>query len=200
MNQPGTRHSLLVRLNKQHQPSWFEFAAVYEPFLSNLARRCGVPDKDAHDVVQQIMIAVTKSLDSWSDDGRPESFRRWLNVVGRNVAIKFMQAERKRSTATGGSDIVAVLNNVPYDESAFEVQQKKQYQHELIIWASAQVKNEFVESSWRAFHETMIQQRSVEDVARELGVTPGSIYMSRSRILARIRKKLDVLEPDNITT
>lgn len=195
MTLPGTRHSLIVRLNKQHQPSWFEFAAEYEPFLISLVRRCGVPEKDSHDVVQQIMMAVTKSLDSWSDDGRPESFRRWLNIVARNVAIKFMQAERKRPAACGGTDMVAVLNNVPLADDAFAVEQQKLYQHELIIWAAHQVKSEFIESSWQAFHETMIQQRSVDEVAKELNVSAGSIYMSRSRILARIRKKLEVLQP-----
>ena len=195
MTLPGTRHSLIVRLNKQHQPSWFEFAAVYEPFLISLVRRCGVPEKDSHDVVQQIMIAVTKSLDSWSDDGRPESFRRWLNIVSRNVAIKFMQAERRLHAASGGTDMVAVLNNVPLDDNAFAEEQQKPYQHELIVWAAHQVKSEFIESSWQAFHDTMIQQRSVEEVATELNVTAGSIYMSRSRILARIRKKLEVLQP-----
>ncbi|MEP3481720.1 MAG: sigma-70 family RNA polymerase sigma factor [Fuerstiella sp.] len=195
MTLPGTRHSLIVRLNKQHQPSWFEFAAVYEPFLMSLVRRCGVPEKDSQDVVQHIMIAVTKSLDSWSDDGRPESFRRWLNIVSRNVAIKFMQAERKLHAASGGTDMVAVLNRVPLDDNAFAEEQQKQYQHELIVWAAHQVKSEFMESSWQAFHDTMIQQRSVEEVAKELNVTAGSIYMSRSRILARIRKKLEVLQP-----
>ena len=195
MTLPRTRHSLIVRLNKQHQPSWFEFAAVYEPFLMSLVRRYGVLEKDSHDVVQQIMIAVTKSLDSWSDDGRPESFRRWLSIVSRNVAIKFMQAERRLHAASGGTDMVAVLNNMPLDENAFAEEQRKQYQHELIIWAAHQVKSEFMKSSWQAFHDTMIQQRSVKEVAEELSVTTGSIYMSRSRILARIRKKLKVLQP-----
>lgn len=195
MTLPGTRHSLIVRLNKQHQPSWFEFADVYEPFLVSLVRRCGVPEKDSRDVVQQIMMAVTKSLDSWSDDGRPESFRRWLNIVARNVAIKFMQAERKRHPASGGTDMVAVLNNVPFADDAFAAEQQKQYQHELIVWAADQVKSEFMESSWQAFHETMIQQRPVNQVAKELNVSAGSIYMSRSRILARIKQKLEVLQP-----
>lgn len=195
MTLPGTRHSLIVRLNKQHQPSWFEFAAVYEPFLANLVRRCGVPDAHSHDVVQQIMMAVTRSIESWTDDGRPESFRRWLNVVARNVAIKFMQAERKRHAASGGSDVIGLLNNIPHETTSFEDSEYQSYQHELVIWAAHQVKSEFVDSSWRAFYETMIQQRPVDEVAEELGVSAGSIYMSRSRILARIRKKLDVLQP-----
>jgi len=36
----------------------------------------------------------------------------------------------------------------------------------------------------------LIDGRSVADVATELGITPGSIYMSRSRIMARIRAKV----------
>jgi hypothetical protein len=38
--------------------------------------------------------------------------------------------------------------------------------------------------------QQVIEERNVDKVAAELGVTAGSIYMSRSRIMARIRKKV----------
>lgn len=193
---PGTRQSLLVRLSKQHQPSWFEFAEVYEPFLRNLVRRHGVPDSDCEDVVQQIMLGVTKSLDSFSDDGRPESFRRWLNVVARNAAIKFMTGERKRSQAAGGTDMLAAFQNLSNDESDLKEQDLAGYRRELIVWAAESVKNEFQPNSWAAFRETMINHRSVDEVASELNVSAGSIYMSRSRVLARIRQKVSAVEQD----
>jgi RNA polymerase sigma-70 factor (ECF subfamily) len=69
-------------------------------------------------------------------------------------------------------------------------QHVQQYQHELIVWAAEQVRHEFLESSWRAFWATVIDERPVDEVAAELGVSPGSIYMSRSRIMAKIKKKV----------
>ena len=42
----------------------------------------------------------------------------------------------------------------------------------------------------------MIEERPVDEVALELDVSPGSIYMSRSRIMARIKKKVAEVEND----
>ncbi len=183
-----TRKSLIVRLkNEQNEFAWREFVCSYEGFLIQLARRQGVPDRHIPDVTQQILLVIAKSIDGWKDDGNAASFRRWLSTVSRNVVIRFMSRERKQAGGIGGSDLVAQLQNV---EDKPDEQHVQKYQHELIVWAAEQVRHEFLESSWRAFWATVIDARSVDEVAAELGVSPGSIYMSRSRIMARIKKKV----------
>ena len=183
-----TRKSLIVRLkNEQNEFAWREFVCSYEGFLIQLARRQGVPERHIPDVTQQILLVIAKSIDGWKDDGNAASFRRWLSTVSRNVVIRFMSRERKQAGGIGGSDLVAQLQNVEDKPDERHVQQ---YQHELIVWAAEQVRHEFLETSWRAFWATVIDERLVDDVAEELGVSPGSIYMSRSRIMARIKKKV----------
>ena len=183
-----TRKSLIVRLkNEQNEFAWREFVCSYEGFLIQLARRQGVPERHIPDVTQQILLVIAKSIDGWKDDGNAASFRRWLSTVSRNVVIRFMSRERKQAGGIGGSDLVAKLQNVEDKPDERHVQQ---YQHELIVWAAEQVRHEFLETSWRAFWATVIDERLVDDVAEELGVSPGSIYMSRSRIMARIKKKV----------
>jgi RNA polymerase sigma-70 factor (ECF subfamily) len=93
----------------------------------------------------------------------------------------------RRHDATGGSDLLELLNQVPANPDGQQIQQ---YEHEMINWAAEQVRDEFRDTSWRAFTATVIDGRAVEDVARDLDVTPGSIYMSRSRILAKIRARI----------
>ena len=183
-----TRKSLIVRLkNEQNEFAWREFVCSYEGFLIQLARRQGVPERHVPDVTQQILLVIAKSIDGWKDDGNAASFRRWLSTVSRNVVIRFMSRERKQAGGIGGSDLVAQLQNLEDKPDERHVQQ---YQHELIVWAAEQVRHEFLETSWRAFWATVIDDRSVDEVAAELGVSPGSIYMSRSRIMARIKKKV----------
>ncbi len=190
MTLPETRHSLIVQLKcRDNQPAWQEFVEAYEPFLKRLASRQGVPERHVADVTQQILLAIARSIDGWTDDGRDASFRRWLSTVSRNIVIKFMTRERKHH-ATGGSDLLEVLNQIPTHPDA---QLVHQYEHELIVWAAEQVRNEFRDTSWKAFAATIIDGRPVADVAEELNVTAGSIYMSRSRILARIRTKIQKL-------
>lgn len=190
MTFPETRHSLIVQLKcRNNQPAWQDFVAKYEPFLQRLAARQGVPERHVADVSQQVLLAIARSIDGWSDDGREASFRRWLATVSRNIVIKFMTRER-RFDAEGGTDLLDRLNQLPADP---DPQQISRYEHELIIWAADQVRSEFRETSWKAFVATVIDGQSVADVASELGVTAGSIYMSRSRILARIRTKIQHL-------
>lgn len=189
-----TRHSRIVRLkSEQDELAWRDFVCTYEGFLTRLARRLGVPDRHTPDVTQQILLTIARSIEGWSDDGDAASFRRWLSTVSRNVVVRFMSQERRQAGGVGGSDLVSLLQNVAASPDEVQI---RRYQHELIVWAAEQVRHEFLDTSWQAFRATVIQQRPVDLVAAELGVTAGSIYMSRSRIVARIRKK--VAEVDDI--
>jgi RNA polymerase sigma-70 factor, ECF subfamily len=190
MRQPETRASLIVRLkDRRNEPAWNEFVSAYEPFLRHLVRRHAASEADVSDVTQQIMIAVARSVEGWTDDGRPASFRRWLNRVARNAAIKFMARERRQAKGKGGTSFLEQLERV--QDAGDDERRARQYEHELIVWAAEQVKGEFRESSWRSFWATQIEGRSVAETAAELSLSPGAIYMSRSRILARIRAKIE---------
>lgn len=187
MQPPETRPSLIVRLkSEQNALAWTEFVAAYEPFLRRLVQRWGVAERHVPDVTQQVLVAIARSVEGWRDDGDPASFRRWLNRVARNVVLKFMSRQRRQIGGQGGTDLQELLDRVPdpRDDEA------RKYEYELVVWAAEQVRGEFRETSWKAFWATLVDGRPVADVAAELGVTPGSIYMSRSRIMARIRAKV----------
>ena len=187
MQLPETHASLIVRLKgERNELAWTEFVSAYEPFLRRLIERRGVAERHVPDVTQQVLAAIVRSVDGWRDDGDPASFRRWLNRVARNVVLKFLSRERRQVGGQGGTDLQELLARVPdtRDEGA------REYEYELVVWAAEQVRAEVRETSWRAFWATLVDGRSVADVAAKLGVTPGSIYMSRSRIMARIRAKV----------
>lgn len=196
MGIPETRHSLIVRLkDPRNDLAWTEFVCAYEPFLTRLVKKLGTPDPYVADVTQHLLIAIARSVDGWNPDGKAASFRRWLGLVARNVVIKFMMRERKQVTGQGGSDFVTLTEEIP--DASIAAEHARRYEHELILWAAERVRGEFRESSWRAFRETQIAGRSVAEVSRELGVSAGSIYMSRSRIFARIRQLIEEVLNDD---
>ena len=195
MRPPETRHSLIIRLKDQRNDlAWTEFVCAYEPFLMRLVRKQGTPERHVADVSQQLLIAIAKSVDGWKPDGKVASFRRWLGRVARNVVIKFMVRERKQITGQGGSDFLTLTEEMP--DASIGAEQARRYEQELILWAAELVRGEFRETSWRAFWETQVEGRSVAEVSAELGVTTGSIYMSRSRIFARIRSHIEEVLDD----
>lgn len=196
--QPETRSSLIARIqvkDQRNESAWTEFARAYEPFLHYWIERQGAPSRHVPDIAQQVLIRIARSVDGWRDDGRSASFRRWLQRVARNEAIKHMASESRRigGQGQGGTDVFEALEQEP-DRGADE-RQVREYEHELMIWAAEQVRGEFRETSWSAFWATQIEGRPTAEVAAELGVTPGAVYASRGRILARIQAKVrDILE------
>lgn len=196
MNHPKTRHSLIIRLKgDDNEQAWVDFVTAYEPFLRQLVSRLGVPERHAEDVVQQVLLAIAKSVDGWTDDQQTASFRRWVATVARNIVIKFMNRERKQAGAHGGTDFIEQLEQLP---ATPDREQIDRYEHELIVWAAEQVKDEFIDTSWAAFWATVIDEKPVQVVATDLGISRGSIYMSRSRIMARIRMKVDEVLEDSL--
>jgi RNA polymerase sigma-70 factor (ECF subfamily) len=76
-----------------------------------------------------------------------------------------------------GSDMTTAL----LDESRMEA----------FRWAARQVQMEFSASTWTMFHETTIDGRSIEDVARMLGCSSGAVYVARCRVMKRIKEKVN---------
>jgi RNA polymerase sigma-70 factor (ECF subfamily) len=191
MSEPETRHSLIVRLQgPRNEAAWGEFVGQYERFVRRLVQRRGVPERHVPDVTQQVLAAIAQSVAKWQDDGQPASFRRWTSRIARNVVIKFMIREARQFDGQGGTDLVEQLQSIP---DPVDDQLAQRYEHELIVWAAEQIRSEFRDTSWQAFWATLVEGRPVAEVAAELRISVGSIYMSRSRIIKRIRGLIDEL-------
>ena len=77
-----TRYSLLLRLNDaSNESAWMEFVELYERALFRYVRSKGLQDADASEVVQQVLIAVHRSVESWTPRGvvRALKARRWAS-------------------------------------------------------------------------------------------------------------------------
>jgi RNA polymerase sigma-70 factor, ECF subfamily len=189
MAPPETRWSLVVRLqSEQDEAAWYEFIAEYEPFLLTFLQRRGLQDADAQDVAQQVLTSVCQSVVNWKPDGRPGAFRRWISTIARHAAIKFLERKSRQPNSGGGTAFLAQMNDVAAAEDDSVARQE--YQQAVFAWAVSRVRDEFRESTWTAFWETLVQHRPIEVVAKELGLSTGAVYMARSRVMARLREQV----------
>jgi RNA polymerase sigma-70 factor (ECF subfamily) len=190
---PPTRLTLLARLRDvQDEAAWGEFVDVYAPLVYNLARRHGLQDADAGDVTQEVLRAAVGTLPGFSLDPRRGSFRGWLFTVARNALRKNANA-RKRQPRSRGAGGAFEAWPAPDDD---EARWNQEYRERLFAWAAARVRGRFRSATWHAFWQTAVEGRDTKEVAAELGLSPGAVYIARSRVLAGIRALIAELDAD----
>lgn len=185
---------MILRLpNAGDIAAWDEVVAVYGPLLYRLARRKGLQPSDADDLVQEVLTAVSVSVERWLQRRDRGRFRTWLLCIARNTAINFLTRPKYRPLSPGGSDVANALAELAGPDegtNAFDVE----YRRELFRWAARQVRDSVATNTWEAFWQTTMEDRPIADVAEALGMTAGSIYIARSRMMTRLRELVRQLE------
>lgn len=185
---PETRASLILRLpDGADVRAWDEFAAVYGPLVYRLARRQGLQPADADDLVQEVLSAVARAVGSWLNNGQRGPFRAWLLKISKNMALNFLSRPRHQPIAAGGSDMLRGLAQQVDPATAASGDFDLEYRRELFRWAASQIRDVVSESTWQAFWRTAVEEQPIEAVAKELNQTVGSVYIARSRVMARLR-------------
>ncbi len=191
---PTTRISLLVRLrNPQDSRAWFEFTEVYAPLIYRLARRKGLQDADASDLTQEVLRAVARAVERDAYDPARGSFRGWLFRIARNLTVNHLLAQARQVRGSGDTGVRDLLEALPApedDPAAFSAE----YRRQLLWWAAEQVRGEFSELTWRAFWLAGVEGLSAQEVAETLDTTAGTVYHCKSRVMARLRKKIEEVE------
>lgn len=180
----STPASLLERLRKPHEiAAWHRFVEMYSPLLFQWARRLGQQDADAADLVQDVFLLLFQKLPGFQYDPS-RSFHAWLKTV-------FLNLHRERQRVRRPAQMDGELPDVP--EAPLDTLEETEYRRYLLQQGCRLVLRDFNPIQCAAFHEHVICGRPVEEVARELGLRPGTIYSVKCKVLSHLRQELTQL-------
>ncbi len=190
---PDTQQSLILRLrDRDDAKAWEQFAILYQPVVYRLARAKGMQDADAQELVQETMLAVSKAVDRWTPNPEQGRFRNWLSTIARNLIINYLTRPRHRTTAIGDTEAWDQLHAIPSQDYANWLQSYDwEYRRELFRHVSEIVRHEFHASTWQAFWQTSVDGLPAHAVSQRLGISIGSVYIARSRVMARLQRALE---------
>ncbi len=174
--------------------AWDEFVAIYAPLVYRLAQKRGLQPSGADDLIQEVLTSVAQSVRDWLDRSDRGPFRAWLFRIAKNAAVNLLMRRATRTMATGGSESANHFAGIA--ASTEDEQFELEYRREIFRFAAACVRDTVSDATWQAFWLTHVEGVSIQDAARQLNQAVGNIYVSRSRVMARLRVFVSEFEAD----
>ena len=192
-----TRSSLIQRLKATiNGESWEEFFHTYWELIYNVARRAGLSEADAQDIVQETILKVHNSLDRFEYNRKRGTFKGWLRTVTRSRLNDFFKKQQRRPAL-----------NQPLEETADELQNledpegpeiekiwDEEWNRNLIQAALSRTKKLSSPKQFQIFKCHYIDEWTVRETCRTLGVNAAQVYMAKQRVGKVFREAVETLQ------
>jgi RNA polymerase sigma factor (sigma-70 family) len=192
---PDTRASLLVRIRDGRDiAAWQQFVQMYAPIVYGFARRRGLQDADAADLMQEVLRSVAAAAGRLEYDPKRGSFRAWLFTVTRSKLYNLLDRQRRQVRGSGDSAAHQRLDEQAGRDGA-DIWEHE-YQTRLAALAMERVRGEFHDATWQAFLLTAIEGKPARAAGETLQMSAGAVYVAKSRVLARLREEVQKLQDE----
>ena len=193
-----TRASLIHRLKDwRDQASWQDFFDTYWKLIHSVARKSGLNEAEAQDVVQETMISVSKRMPDFSYDRSIGSFKHWLlnltrwriNDQLRRRAPNTAHPSGEDSTTTGEVEAIADPSSVRLEELW-----DAEWEKNLLNAAIAKVKRQIDPQKYQIFDFCVNKEWDAVKVAQAFNIPVEHVYLAKHRVSALIKAEVDRLQ------
>jgi len=193
---------LLNRLkNAEDQPSWQVFFDTYWQLIHCVARKAGLTDAEAEDVVQETVITAAKHLPSFHYDPKVCSFKTWLLRLTRWRIIdqlrKRLPVSRwgdetmKEDDATATALLDQLTGGVAPD---LEGVWSSEWEKFVLAEAIERVKRRARPEQFQIFDLYALKGMPISEVASLLHVSTARIYLTKHRVGKLLKAELRELD------
>lgn len=187
MHTSTTHTTLLARVATGADPAaWREFAERYGPLIRSFAARRGVQPSDCDDVVQDTLLALTRSMPTFQYDPARGKFRSYLKTI---VIHAIFRRNHQKNAGAALEDIERAASTAAQDDGVEALWDDEWRQYHLQR-AMKQIDVEFNTADRAAFKAYAIDGRDARETADSLGLSVDQVYHAKSRILKRLGQQI----------
>jgi len=197
-----TRATLIEKLkNWQDQTSWQEFFDVYWQLIYCVARKGGLIEVEAQDVVQETLMAVAKHIPTFKYDPSLGSFKAWLLNMARWRIIDQLRKRgplsRHRKRSESRSVTTATIEAVP-DPAGVSLDKlwEAEWQTNLLEAAMTNVKRRMDPQKYQVFDCYVNKRWPATKVAATFELSMDQVYVAKHRIMQLVKDEVARLEKE----
>lgn len=197
-----TRRSLVERLPdwRDHR-GWQRFFDTYARLIHRVARRAGLTEEEAQDVVQETFITVAKNAGAFRYDPATGSFKGWLLHITRwRIADQFRKrppSARRSPPTPGATRRTATIERLPDPAGgALEAAWDEEWRTQLASAALARLRSTAKPKQFQIFDCYVVKAWPAAKVAQELGVNIARVYLVKHRLSAQLKKEVAAIEKE----
>ena len=190
----STSLTLLGRLRDQpdDEISWQEFVTRYGKKINDWCIGWGLQPSDADDVTQTVLLEMAKQIKSF--EYRPGGrFRSWLRTIAYRVWKRYAELRERHVAGSGSDHIMEMLNSVQARDD-FLQELQDECDRNLLEDAMKLVEQRVEEHTWKAFLMTALQNVPGKDVASQLGIKIGTVYVAKNKVSKMIQEEVEFLD------
>jgi RNA polymerase sigma-70 factor (ECF subfamily) len=208
-----TRWTLLSRLkDAADADSWQEFFDTYWRLMYGVARKAGLTDTEAQEVVQEVVIGVARKMPEFRCDPAAGSFKAWLLQVTRRRIVDQFRKRRSWSptqaphgpdapagtappVSANGTARTSTIERVP-DSGGYDLEAAwgGEWRQHLLGQAMARVRQTADPEQFQMFDLHVRLGLPAKEVARKLEVSLPRVYFAKYKIGALLKRQVQKLE------
>jgi RNA polymerase sigma-70 factor (ECF subfamily) len=181
-----------LRQDPTDQAAWSEFVRRYGPWIYRWCRQWHLPEADAQDVTQNVLLVLAKQMRTFDYDPAL-SFRGWLKTVTHHAWDRYVRNRGRPGRGSGDSAVLELLQNVAAgDDLAKRIQEG--FDREFLQEAMERVRARVAPHTWEAFRLTGVEGLSGAEAAARLSLKVATVFVYRGRVQRMLQEELARLE------
>jgi RNA polymerase sigma factor (sigma-70 family) len=191
----ATRASLLNRLKDQEdQDGWREFFDTYWRLIYSFARKSGLAETDAEEVVQDTMITLAKLMPGFVYDPSKGSFKSWLFLT-----VKRRLIDHQRKAARWNQRMEPMVEEGtgttpdPEDPArpVLDMLWSSEWESHVLDRALQRIRSKVSERQYLMYDLHVLKDVPLKTVAANLQTSAMSVYMAKHRVGKLLKAELE---------
>ncbi|MCR9202571.1 MAG: sigma-70 family RNA polymerase sigma factor [Planctomycetaceae bacterium] len=184
---------LLEQIRDRDPNAWPELVRLYRPLILRWLQSCQVSESDAEDISQEVLIQVLRLIDDFEHNGRVGAFRNWLRAVTHNVMRNHLRKAEQHETWLSDK-LRFTVTALSSDSSDATRQFNREHDRMIVERLLGELNDEVSLRAMTIFRRYCLLEESAESVAADLAISVNCVYVTRVRVLQKLRAKSELLD------